>query len=108
MIVCAHNLSLMLPAEAKTLTSAILLLFFLLVETHGHLWAPGCHERLVELIQVNCITLVHCLWCDGWQELVVMWSHIREEGCEAGCHLTKGMVIMAMLPCQVRNQIAHH
>lgn len=78
------------------------------METHGHLWAPGCHERLVELIQVNCTTLVHCLWCDGWQELVVMWSHIREEGCEAGCHLTKGMVIMAMLTCQVRNQIAHH
>ena len=66
---------------------------------------------------MSCVTLVHRLWRDGWQEVIrVMWSHcIREEGRKAGCHRAKCMSMVTI--CQARrvpivavltrNQVAH-
>ena len=109
---CA-NLNVPLPRSL----SFLLLFAFLLVEAHVGLWAPRRQQWLVELVQVSCVTLVHRLWLDGWQEVIrVMWSHcIREEGRKAGCHRAKCMSMVTI--CQARrvpivavltrNQVAH-
>ena len=94
------------------------LLLFLLVEAHVGLWAPCRQQWLVELVQVSCVTLVHRLWLDGWQEVIrVMWSHcIRKEGRKAGCHRAKCMSMVTISQARrvpivavltIRNQVAH-
>ena len=105
---CTHSPSL----------SFLLLFAFLLVEAHVGLWAPCRQQWLVELVQVSCVTLVHRLWRDGWQEVIrVMRSHcIREEGRKAGCHRAKCMSMVTICQARrvpivavltIRNQVAH-